>query len=71
MTVRELLRRLERVSKTHTGWMARCPAHEDKDPSLSISLGEDGRLLVHCFAGCSNEQIVQVMGLTMAALTLP
>jgi Toprim domain len=32
--------------------MARCPAHEDREPSLSISNGENGRLLLKCHAGC-------------------
>ena len=35
------------------GWMARCPAHDDRNPSLSIADGADGRILVTCFAGCS------------------
>jgi putative DNA primase/helicase len=35
------------------GWIARCPAHDDRDPSLSIADGIDGRVLVTCFAGCS------------------
>jgi hypothetical protein len=35
------------------GWVARCPAHDDRQPSLSIADGADGRLLLRCFAGCS------------------
>jgi putative DNA primase/helicase len=35
------------------GWVARCPAHHDRHPSLSIADGADGRLLLRCFAGCS------------------
>jgi hypothetical protein len=34
------------------GWMARCPAHDDREPSLSIRQGEDGKVLVRCDAGC-------------------
>ena len=52
MTVQEILSRLERVSKAHSGWMARCPAHEDARPSLSVGAAEDGRVLLRCFAGC-------------------
>lgn len=52
MTVHEILARLERVSKTHSGWMARCPAHEDDRPSLSVAAAEGGRVLLRCFAGC-------------------
>jgi putative DNA primase/helicase len=35
------------------GWVARCPAHDDERPSLSIGIGNDGRVLLHCFAGCA------------------
>jgi hypothetical protein len=49
-------------------WEAKCPAHEDSDPSLSITQGEDGRVLLHCFAGCSQEAVVAAIGRTMADL---
>lgn len=42
-------------------WMARCPAHDDRTPSLSITEGHDGRLLVHCFAGCEWHGIRDVL----------
>lgn len=45
------------------GGIARCPAHDDKQPSLSISEGEDRRVLIHCHAGCSPEQILSKLGL--------
>ncbi len=61
--VEPLLARLERVGKTHTGWAARCPAHEDDRPSLSIGVGEDGRILLRCFAGCELDAILQRLGL--------
>jgi hypothetical protein len=38
--------------------MARCPAHDDREPSLSICESGDGRMLVHCHAGCSQERVV-------------
>jgi hypothetical protein len=38
--------------------MVRCPAHEDRGPSLSWRLTPTGRLLVHCFAGCTWPEIV-------------
>jgi len=34
------------------GWLARCPAHDDRTPSLSIIDGRCGRPIFHCFAGC-------------------
>lgn len=45
-----------------------CPAHEDRSPSLSIREGDDGRVLVHCFAGCSIEAICEALGWQMADL---
>jgi DNA polymerase I-like protein with 3'-5' exonuclease and polymerase domains len=44
--------------KTHSGWSARCPAHDDQKPSLSISSGKDGKVLVHCHAGCSQREVL-------------
>ena len=41
------LGRLERVRRSGTGWTARCPAHQDRNASLSISLGDDERILLH------------------------
>ena len=52
MTIEALLSRLERVGKTTSGWKACCPGHLDSTPSLSASLGDDGRILLKCFAGC-------------------
>lgn len=46
---------------------AHCPAHEDRNPSLSISNG-DGRVLLHCQAGCHPEDVTAAIGLTMADL---
>jgi hypothetical protein len=43
--------------KTGNGWTARCPAHDDHKPSLSISSGKDDKVLVHCHAGCSQRDI--------------
>src|SRR5216110_90744 len=61
MTVQEVLSRLERVSKTHTGWMACCPAHEDSRPSLSVAATDEGRILLRCFAGCELTAIVEAL----------
>ena len=40
------------------GWIAKCPAHDDEKPSLSISVKSDGSPLLHCFAGCEFRNIV-------------
>jgi putative DNA primase/helicase len=59
-----LLGRLEGVRPLGPhSWMARCPAHEDRDPSLSVSVKE-GRVLLHCFAGCAPEAVLEAVGLT-------
>ena len=44
-----------------------CPAHDDHTPTLYIS-GNDGKLLLKCFAGCENSDIVAAIGLTLADL---
>jgi hypothetical protein len=49
-------------------WSACCPAHEDRDPSLSIQRRHDGTVLLHCFAGCRTEHVVQALGLQMTDL---
>lgn len=68
MTTEEILTRLKGVRKSGNGWMALCPAHDDHNPSLSISRGRDGKTLLKCLAGCPTERIVEAMGLTMADL---
>lgn len=52
------------VRKYRARWMARCPCHEDSTPSLSISTGADGRILMYCFAGCKISDILARIGLT-------
>lgn len=49
-------------------WQARCPAHEDRSPSLNIREGQDGRVLLHCFAGCAHTAILGKLGLARSDL---
>jgi hypothetical protein len=42
-------------------WMARCPVHEDRRPSLSISAGKDGKVLVRCHAGCEQRDLIAAL----------
>ena len=49
-------------------WIALCSAHEDRSPSLSIRETQDGRVLLHCFAGCANSDVLASMGLRMTDL---
>ena len=68
MTIEDVLQRLEGVRPHGAGkWSAQCPAHQDKNPSLSIGEEAD-RILLHCFACCDNRDIVAALGLTMADL---
>jgi putative DNA primase/helicase len=68
METPEILDRLEGVRPTAAGWQARCPSHDDTDASLSISLGDDGRTLCYCHAGCKTADVVRAAGLTMKSL---
>lgn len=57
------------VKQCDKGYMALCPAHNDNHPSLSIGLSEDKqKILIHCFAGCSTEDILKKVGLSMSDL---
>lgn len=47
--------------RTGTGWIARCPAHEDGTPSLSLALTRNGRVLVHCHAGCTQADVIAAL----------
>jgi 5S rRNA maturation endonuclease (ribonuclease M5) len=66
--VRLVLSNVRSVKKTTDGWMARCPAHNDTNPSLSIAEAPDGRVLVHCFAGCATDDVLTELGLTLGDL---
>jgi hypothetical protein len=46
--------------RSGSGWMARCPTHEDRSPSLSIQV-VNGKLLVHCFAGCTQRDVIDAL----------
>jgi len=70
--VDNLLSHLDKVKRTGDGkWAACCPSHDDKGPSLTIRELDDGRVLVHCFAGCSVHEVLDAVGLDMAALFPP
>ena len=66
----EVLGRLKCVTPGQNGhdWTALCPAHEDRRASLSVSVCEDGKVLLNCHAGCKVEAVVEAIGLTMADL---
>ena len=64
----QFLSTLDKVRKHGKDYMACCPAHPDKSPSLTIAEREDGRILVHCFAGCSAEEVVNAVGMELKDL---
>ncbi|OOV05655.1 hypothetical protein RF819_02060 [Rhodoferax fermentans] len=67
-----VLDRLEKVRRGRPGqWSARCPAHDDKGPSLSVRETPDGAVLLHCFGGCETADVVAAMGLQMTDLFPP
>ncbi len=66
--VRRLLNLLENAKPAGAQWKARCPAHEDKSPSLSICIGSGGMVLLKCFAGCTVESVVSKLNLTLRDL---
>lgn len=73
MNVDALLARLDRVKRITSQrglhrWMACCPAHDDKTPTLSIAETASGTILLKCWAGCPAIDIVQAVGLTLADL---
>lgn len=66
MSIESLLSRVSGLKKTSAvTWLCRCPSHEDRSPSLSLRQADDGRILVHCFAGCSTDDVLGAVGLTM------
>ena len=68
MEINDLIARLAHVTQCGGQYSARCPAHDDGINSLSLSLGEDGRILLHCHAGCAVDDIVHSLGLELKDL---
>ena len=69
MTADELVARLEGARERGPGrWSARCPSHDDKSPSLSVREGDEGTVLLHCFAGCSALDICGAIGVELRDL---
>lgn len=60
-TAADIASQLGKAKSTNGQWLCRCPAHDDKDPSLSVKDKPGGGVLVHCFAGCSQEDVIRVL----------
>lgn len=63
--------KLEGVRRSGVGFVARCPAHDDRRASLKVDAGGDGRALLHCYAGCEPAAVVAALGLTLSDLYPP
>ena len=69
MVIDNLLSKLDKVKPTGNGkYLACCPAHPDKSPSLAIKKTDDEKLLLHCFSGCSVIDILAAIGLELSDL---
>jgi putative DNA primase/helicase len=60
--LRQLLSQLDGVRPAGDGWTARCPAHDDRNPSLSITVADSGKILLHCHAGCETADVIHAAG---------
>jgi len=68
MPIELVLNQLENVRESGAGWLALCPAHDDHNPSLKIDEDEDGRVLLHCFAGCDVGEITTALDIELKDL---
>jgi len=60
----DFVSRLHKVKRTGNGrYIACCPAHDDKSPSLAVSIADNGTLLIKCFGGCGAIDVISAMGL--------
>ena len=65
----KILERLEKVKQTRSyQWVACCPAHADKHPSLAIKLCDNGKILIKCWSGCGIDDIMGAIGLELSDL---
>jgi len=68
MTIADVLPLLRDVKKAGDGYIAKCPAHEDKKASLSIKAGDKVGIVFYCHAGCDSEAVAGALGLSMRDL---
>jgi putative DNA primase/helicase len=67
MNINEVLSHFEHVRPVGEAWTARCSAHEDRTPSLSIS-EKNGKILMHCHRGCPVDRVIEAAGLKIGDL---
>jgi len=69
MSASTLLNRCEGVKQTRRGhWIAKCPSHDDRHPSLAIRQLDNGKILIHCFGGCTASEVLSAVGLSLEDL---
>lgn len=70
--IENVLLKFPKAKRAGKGWMDCCPSHDDKNPSLSIGVGDDGRVLLHCHSnGCDVKDIASAIGLEVSDLMPP
>ena len=69
MNISDFLDHFSRVRKTGVNkWQAACPAHDDKSPSLSITLNDSGNILIHCHSACPTDSVLSAVDLKLSDL---
>lgn len=68
MTAEQVAQHLDARRAGPGKWQAKCPSHDDRSPSLTIREGQDGRVLLRCWAGCDTAAVLKAGGLTMGSL---
>jgi hypothetical protein len=70
MTLEAFLDRFQpHVRRSGAGWMVRCPGHEDRTASLSVTEGTEGKIVLFCQAGCETKQVLEKVNLTFADIS--
>jgi putative DNA primase/helicase len=68
LNIEDVVAHFPGAKRTPNGWQAKCPSHEDKVASLSIHQEEEGKVLLHCHAGCESETVLRAVGLKISDL---
>ncbi len=68
MTIHQFLALFPSAKETRKGWDVCCPAHDDQHPSLGVMEGDNGRIVLNCFAGCTPQAICESLGLSLSDL---
>jgi putative DNA primase/helicase len=68
MTLATFIRKFPGAKRSGDQYIVRCPAHEDRSPSLSIGEGDHGQVLIHCHAGCAPSDVLAKVGLSLIDL---